>query len=55
MAEPNTDIQFHYIRNIVGRGEVILQHSKMVADLLPKATARIVFKTHIRSLELCRI
>ena len=52
------DICYHYIRDIVARGEVILQHiptSKMVADPLTKAIARNIFHTHVRSLGLHRI
>jgi hypothetical protein len=52
------DIRYHYIRDIVARGEVILQHistSKIIADPLTKAIARDIFQTHVRSLGLRRI
>ena len=51
-------IRYHYIRDIVARGEVVLQHistSKMVADPFTKAVTRDVFHTHARSLGLRRL
>ena len=52
------NIRFHYIRDVVARGKLILQHistSKMVVDPLTKATSRNVFQTHVKSLRLHRI
>lgn len=52
------DIRFHYICDVVARGEVIPQHistRRMVIDPLTKATAKNVFQTHVKSLGLCRI
>lgn len=52
------DVRCHYIRDMVGRGEVTLHHlstSRMVADPLTKATSTDVFQTHVRSLGLCRL
>ena len=52
------DIRFHYIRDMVAHGEVVLRHistGSMVADPLTKPIARDVFHSHIRSMGLCRI
>ena len=52
------DIHFHYIRDIVAQGEVVLQHisiNRMVADPLTKAIARDAFQTHRRSMGLRRL
>lgn len=52
------DVCFHYIRDMVVRGEVTLNHistSRMVANPLTKATSRSVFQTHVGSMGLCRL
>ena len=51
------DIRFHYIREMIRLGEVILRHistTRMVADPLTKPIARDMFQTHVRSLGLRR-
>ncbi|GAV67227.1 zf-CCHC domain-containing protein/rve domain-containing protein/RVT_2 domain-containing protein/gag_pre-integrs domain-containing protein/UBN2_2 domain-containing protein, partial [Cephalotus follicularis] len=52
------DVRYHFIRDMVARGEVILHHistGMMVADPLTKPIARDVFLSHARSMGLCRI
>ena len=52
------ELRFHYIRDMVSQGEVILQHistSSMVANPLTKPIARDLFFSHAKSMRLCRI
>ena len=52
------DIRFHYIYDIVARGEVVLQRistNRMVDDPLTKAIARDAFQTHSRGLGLSKL
>ena len=51
-------IRYHYIRDMVAQGEVVLKHIStgcMVADPLTKPIARDVFLSHVRSMGLRRI
>uniref|UniRef100_A0A2N9F6S1 Integrase catalytic domain-containing protein n=1 Tax=Fagus sylvatica TaxID=28930 RepID=A0A2N9F6S1_FAGSY len=52
------ELRYHYIRDMVSQGEVILQHistSSMVADPLTKPIARDLFFSHTKSMGLRRI
>ena len=52
------DVRYHYIRDMVAQGEVVLKHistNNMVADPLTKAIARDLFLSHIRNMGLRRI
>ena len=52
------DIRFHYIRNMVKQGEVVLKHistSKMMVNLLTKPITRGIYQSHVRGLGLRRI
>uniref|UniRef100_A0A2N9IVG7 Reverse transcriptase Ty1/copia-type domain-containing protein n=1 Tax=Fagus sylvatica TaxID=28930 RepID=A0A2N9IVG7_FAGSY len=52
------EFRYHYIRDMVSQGEVILQHistSSMVADPLTKPIARDLFFSHAKSMGLRRI
>ena len=52
------DIRYHYIKDMVGQGEVVLKHihtDSMVADPLTKPVVRSVFLPHIRTMGLCRL
>uniref|UniRef100_A0A2N9HH17 Integrase catalytic domain-containing protein n=1 Tax=Fagus sylvatica TaxID=28930 RepID=A0A2N9HH17_FAGSY len=52
------EFRYHYIRDMVSQGEVILQHistSSMVADPLTKPIARDLFFSHTKSMGLRRI
>jgi hypothetical protein len=52
------ELQYHYIRDMVSQGEMILQHistSSMVADPLTKPIARDLFFSHTKSMGLRRI
>jgi hypothetical protein len=52
------EFRYHYIRDMVPQGEVILQHistSSMVADPLTKPIARDLFFSHAKSMRLRRI
>uniref|UniRef100_A0A2N9IG39 Integrase catalytic domain-containing protein n=1 Tax=Fagus sylvatica TaxID=28930 RepID=A0A2N9IG39_FAGSY len=52
------ELRYHYIRDMVSQGEVILQHistGSMVADPLTKPIARDLFFSHTKSMGLRRI
>ena len=52
------ELQYHYIRDMVSQGGVILQYiftSSMVADPLTKPIARDLFFSHAKSMGLSRI
>ena len=52
------ELRYHYIRDMVSQGEVILQHistGSMVADPLTKTIARDLFFSHVKTIGLCRI
>jgi hypothetical protein len=52
------ELQYHYIRDMISQGEVILQHiftSNMVVDPLIKPIARDLFFSHAKSMGLSRI
>jgi hypothetical protein len=52
------ELRYHYIRDMVSQGEVILQHistSSMVADPLTKLIARDLFFSHTKSMGHRRI
>ena len=52
------EFQYHYIRDMVSKEEVILQHistSSMVVDPLTKPIARDLFFSHVKSMRLHRI
>jgi hypothetical protein len=52
------ELWYHYIRDMVSQGEVILQHistSSMVADPLTKPITRDFFFSHTKSMGLRRI
>ena len=52
------EIKYHFIRDIVARGEVLVKHiptGSMVADPLTKPIARDVFQSHVGSMGLRRM
>ena len=52
------EVRYHYIRDMVSQGEVILQHistSSMVAKPLTKPIVRDLFFSHAKSMGLRRI
>ena len=52
------EIKYHFIRDMVAQGEVVMKHSStrsMVADLLTKPIARDVFQSHVGSMGLRRM
>lgn len=52
------EIRYHYIRDMVKQGEVILKHistGMMLVDPLTKPIPRDVFQAHMRSLGLYRV
>ena len=52
------EIKYHFIRDTVMRGEVIMKHistGSMVTDPLTKPLARNVFQSHVGSMGLCRM
>ena len=52
------EIRYHFIRDTVARGEVIMKHissGSMVADPMTKPIARYVFQSHVGSMGLRRL
>ena len=52
------EIKYHFIRDMVTRGEVVMKHistGSMVADPLTKPIARDVFQSHVGSMGLRRM
>ena len=52
------EIKYHFIRDMVARGEVVMKHistGSMVANLLTKPIARDVFQSRVGSMGLRRI
>ena len=52
------DIRYHFIRDVITQGQLVLRHipiSDMIADPLTKSIARNVFHRHVRGLGLHKI
>ena len=52
------DTRYHFFRNKVTKGEVVLKHistSNMLADPIIKPIIRNSFLTHVKNMGLCRV
>ena len=52
------DTRYHFFRNKVTKGEVVLKHistSNMLADPMTKPIIRNSFLTHVKNMGLCRV
>ena len=52
------EIKYHFIRDMVARGEVLMKHistGSMVTDPLTKPISRDVFQSHVGSMGLSRL
>ena len=52
------DIKYHFVRDLVERGEINLEYiptNVMIADPMTKAIVRNVFEKHVRAQGLCRL
>ena len=52
------EIKYHFIRDMVARGEVVMKHistGSMVVDPLTRTIARDVFQSHVGSMGLRRM